>query len=1359
MKLLKLFSIFYLLHFANAVKAQTKDHHFNNLKFKHYTTTQGLSQGSVIDIHQDHTGYLWFGTREGLNKFDGTKFSSFRQNSEDPTSLSDSWVTSIFEDSRKNLWVGTKKGLNKYNPNKENFYDANLWTTESKLASQEIWGIVQYNDSLLFVSTSSGIASINLNTKETIFSVKQNNNKNSLTNNLTRSIYNANDGNLWICTIDKIEKYNIVNDTWTHFNYPEGVSQSNNRTSSPKIFKDVSGNVWLGYSKGLAILDSKTNGFKNYYLANKRAIENEVRTFCEDKFNNLWIGTYTGLVILNETEKTIQKIKHDENNPTSLSQNSIYKILKDNKGDLWIGTWAGGINYFDYSYDIFKYFSAGPVKSMLNYKVTSSIIETKQKNLWIGTEGGGINFYDQKTRLFTYFKHDPKNKNSISSNNVKSMIQDRLGNLWIGTHDGGLNYLNTNKKPYKFNHFEGVQQNGVRISDKRILAILEDANNNIWIGTLTSGLLQYDHKRKEFTKFNYSLKSINAIYQSNDPDYLFLTGSQGLEKINIHTKVISKIPINIKNAESNKTVNCVYQHTDNMIWIGTEGDGLFSFNMETKQTSKYGIQQGLLNEVIYGILPDNEGNLWFSTNNGISRLNLQTKAVKNFDESDGLQGSEFNYGAYSKSSDGILYFGGTNGLNYFNPAHILENKFVPNVDIYNMRVSNKPFKTLTDSIQHIELLYDQNDFSFDFTALNFSQANKNQFAYKLEGFDSDWNYIGNQKTATYTNIDQGSYVFKVKASNNDQYWNENGDQIHIKIHPAPWKTVWAYLCYTLFLFILSYATLVLIRLRNREKNELKKEKLNRERLEEVNQMKLKLFTNISHDFRTPLTLIVGPLQRMIENNMGDEFIQKQHITMQRNANMLLQLITQLLDFRKSESGKLELHASESNIVAFTKELKMAFDDLAKIKSIKYNFGSEHQEILLWFDKIKMKKILFNLLSNAFKYTEDESEVSIFMETTATELIIKITNFGEEIPKKNLKHVFDRYYRSDQDGFKSGSGIGLALTKSLIDLHKGKISVTSSEKDGTTFTVKLLLGDQHIEDSQKVIKQEAQKSKDLIDSFENEQPNDHDNETQNNIEIDAAKPTILIVEDNHDVRNFVKEIFLSSYNIYEAENGNNAIDLANNKNIDLIISDIMMPIMDGLELCKLIKTNITTSHIPVILLTAKTDSAHQNDGFNFGADAYITKPFDASLLEVRVNNLLKTRENLISKFKKDIILTPKELTVTSTDELFLEKAIQIIEENITDPEFNVHVFTKQMSMSRSVLYRKLKALTNQSITEFIRAIKLKKAGQLIAGTKMHISEIAYEVGFSDLKYFRKCFKAQFNELPSNYRVLHNNKEES
>ncbi len=527
-------------------------------------------------------------------------------------------------------------------------------------------------------------------------------------------------------------------------------------------------------------------------------------------------------------------------------------------------------------------------------------------------------------------------------------------------------------------------------------------------------------------------------------------------------------------------------------------------------------------------------------------------------------------------------------------------------------------------------------------------------------------------------------------------------------------------------------------------------------------MKLELFTNISHDFRTPLTLIVGPLQRMIKDKAGDDFVQNQHKTMYRNANMLLQLIDQLLDFRKSESGKLMLYASKSNLITVCKNVKMAFDDLANSRNIDFVFTSTGETIEAWFDKVKMKKILFNLLSNAFKYNEGDNSIIIDISTKPAGgksdsdgfAVIKIINYGEVIPKNKIDTIFERFYRTEQNSNQTGTGIGLALTKNLVELHRGTISVTSSIEDGTCFEILLPLGRKHFTDEECIFTDEE---------YTDENNTVFDERITDKLHQQNSKPerklidfnSILIVEDNIDVRNFIKSIFTDKYKLYEAGNGKEAFTVTQSTHIDLIISDVMMPEMDGFEFCNLIKTDITTSHIPVILLTAKTSATHHKKGYLNGADVYITKPFDAKMLEIRVENLLQSRRSLIAKFRKDIILEPKKLTVTSTDEVFLKKALGIVEDNLSNSDFTIDLFISEMNMSRSVLYRKLKALTGQSITEFIRNIKLKRAGQLILNSQMNISEIAFDLGFNDLKYFRKSFQKLFNVLPSQYRMSQTN----
>lgn len=776
------------------------------------------------------------------------------------------------------------------------------------------------------------------------------------------------------------------------------------------------------------------------------------------------------------------------------------------------------------------------------------------------------------------------------------------------------------------------------------------------------------------------------------------------------------------------------------------------------------MSDGLPNEVIYGILPDDFNTIWLSTNNGLSRLDLSTKMFSNFDVSDGLVSNEFNYGAFTKLNNGELMFGGASGITYFNPNDIIENAFVPPVSITSFLVNNKSM--LVDNDQKgVELKYDQNTVNFNFVALSFSQPNKNQYAYKLEGFDKDWINIGNNKSATYTNLDSGNYIFKVKAANNDGLWNEEGTSMALIIKPAPWLTWWAYVIYTLLLL----ALLLMIRkyslIRLHEKNELKWERQEKERIEEINQMKLRLFTNVSHDFRTPLTLIIGPLERMLHKKIGNTYIQRQHEIMHRNASVLLQLINQLLDFRKSESGHLKLTASKGDIVPFIENVKMSFDELARLKGIDYQFHCEEESIELWFDKIDLKKVIYNLLSNAFKFTPLDGQISINVSRGTKKksklsskefLRIEVKDSGRGVPKENLKFIFDRFYQLGRDDTtRSGTGIGLALTKSIVELHHGKIKAKSKEGEGTTFIVQLPMGNTHLS-AKDIIKEEDDNT---LGSFYLNSPDYMikdmlPTEPDENFEEAESSPsgvTILVVEDNIEVRLFIKSIFEWDYDVLEAEHGEMAVDIANNHKVDLIISDVMMPKMDGIELCKNIKGNISTSHIPVILLTAKTAESAQKQGYQTGADAYITKPFDATILEMKVNNLLKTRKRLIEKFKKDLILEPSKPELNSPDETFLQKAIDLVEAHINDSEYSINDFVNEMGMSRSALYRKLKALTDQSITEFIRTIKLKRAGQLILQTDLNISEIAFDLGFNDLKHFRKSFQKLFDELPSEYRV--------
>lgn len=1353
MKIIKLIFLVFLI-LSSSVFGQNIEQNnlFKSLIIKNISLNAGLSQSSVLCILQDKKGFLWFGTRDGLNKYDGRKFTKFNYDSQDTSSISHSFIKTIFEDQSGSIWVGTANGINKYVPESNSFKKFFFNKNKSKT---EVWSIAQVGKNHLWVGTNTGVKQINTN--DGIVSDLKINEK--LFSSPTRALLVSKNKIIWIKTTKNVGYYNIESKLVKYFKYPE-INLSEPFSSNPSdLYEDKNGNVWLGSKDGLSIFNKNLGIFELFKINRTTEIKDAVRKIIEDYTGKLWVGTYNGLFVLNKEKTQFSHLIHDENEPNSISQNSIYSIIEDSRKDIWIGTYAGGINYFDRSFNPFKSFAAGTNNSRLDYKVVSSFVEDEGKNLWIGTEGGGLNFYNSQTGKFSYYSKNPSNPNSLSSNNVKSLIKDHAGNLWIGTHDGGLNILNPKQSPFIFKKLLINSDNKQGLSNNRVISLLEDSNYNIWIGTSGGGLNFFNLESNSISAVNDSLKYVGEIIYSiskySNTNELLIGGENGLAKINIYTKKWILINYNGQNKINpiTRAVLCTFIDKDYNIWIGTEGDGLYCYNEKSNKFTKYGVSQGLPNDVVYGILPDNYGNIWLSTNFGLSRLNLSTRQFKNFSESDGLQSNEFNYGAYLKCSNGDLLFGGANGFNRFNPNEIKENSFIPPIAITELTVNNKPFLLISDDTKRIELKHNQNDFNFDFVALSFSQPDKNLYAYKLENFDSDWNYVGKKTAATYTNINEGKYIFKVKASNSDGLWNEKEVSIEIYILPAPWKTWWAYLIYLAIIVGLIYKAWKYSLQRTEERNELKQERLEKERIEEVNKLKLQLFTNISHDFRTPLTLIMGPLEQLIKAKEDDNHKQQLHQTIYRNAKVLMELINQLLDFRKSESGKLAVLASENDIVSFTEDIKIAFNQLAKNKGIQFTLLSPESPVNVWFDKIMLKKILYNLLSNAFKFTPSKGKIEIKIDYfTDSKVYLKdghiqliISDNGEGIPDENIGYIFDRYY---QFGKHFGTGIGLTLAKSLVELHKGTIDVKSSLKDGTSFTVILPLGNNHFTKDQLVSHESDIDNLYYIQEFDVEEKEDL--EPNNIFKINKSLKTLLIVEDNSGIRKFLKGIFGNEYNIFEADNGKYGLEIARNSEVDLIISDVIMPKMDGLELCNEIKTNIRTSHIPVILLTARSSEEFQSIGYKTGADAYITKPFDVNILQTRVRNILDSRKTLIEKFKQNLILQPKELTITSADEEFLKQAIEIVEQNMTNTDFEITEFVESMGMSRSVIYRKIKAITDQSISEFIRTLKLKRAAQLIKQSDLNISEIAYELGFNDLKYFRESFKLLFKVTPTEYR---------
>ncbi len=1335
----------------------------SSVRFKHYSLEHGLSQTSVLCGLQDSEGYMWFGTRDGLNRFDGYEFEVFVHQGEDPKSISHNWIRCIYEDSKGFLWLGTDNGLNKYSKEAETFiafqHDQSL---PYSISGNLIRDIIEDKSGNLWVATSEGLNKLDKERKNFVRFLHDSLIVQSISHNNLRSLMEDSQGNIWVVTKVGIDVLNVDTEVFTHYDIPYRIEEYFNVSC---LFEDDRGRIWYGDDNGLYIFDNISNVFRPYYLNEddeKPLIESSTRDIYEDNLGRLWIGTYNGIYIVDIEGKSLEHINYDHQNPQGLSQNSIYSITSDSRGDLWIGTYSGALNYFNHSFDVFEHYAPGSTSKHLSYRVVSEIIEDDESNLWIGTEGGGVNYFDRATKTFQYLKHDPNDPNSLSYNNVKSLLLDRHSNLWVGTHDGGVNSLNI--KTNKITRYLSDPKNENSLSNNRVIALLEGSEDKIWMGTFGNGIDIFDPFSETFQHLSSKLPEVGEfIYHLGfDAEGRVLVGSEkGLTRI--HELTYELLPFDEKgktfNVIPDRNVLSFYEQNQDSIWIGTEGAGLFLYERNIDRISNFDLEDGLPNNVVYGILEDEHGNLWVSTINGLGRFNLASNSFKTFNLHDGLQSNEFNYRAYLKDREGALIFGGVNGFNVFNPELVKDNEFVPPVIITQLLINNQRnsiqdfIKSEKGANNSIELAYDQSDLGFEFVALSFSQPQKNEYAYRLEGYDEEWVNIGNRRSVSYTNLPFGDYTFHLKASNSDGVWNEEGQSIDISIMPPPWRTWYAYLGYAILTVLMSLLLYRLIKVRNLEMQELKRARMEKEKIEELNQMKLEFFTNISHEFRTPLTLIIGPLERMLSSSGIQWRLNDQLNIMKKNAYILLKLVNQLMDFRKNESVELELKVGEHDIVEFVHEVMLAFTEHARYRNIQYELHCKEDTIEAWFDASKIEEVLFNLLSNAFKFTPDGGAISISIDPLQDEemVSIKVQDNGSGIASENLTNIFKKFYQVRKSGGENlfGTGLGLTITQKLVELHHGSISVDSRVNSGSTFTVKLPISISVFDnDNIEIVGGSLQDQKVSYSTNDDISTIDLDSENQN--EVHKGLPHILVVEDNEMVRDYITECLEGSYEVTCAENGEEGLALALQIIPELILCDIMMPKMDGVELCSLVKKNLKTNHIPVIILTARASDSYRKEGLEKGADDYITKPFNPDLLLTRINNLIESRKVLKEKLKREITMEPTEVTVVSANDEFLKKCVEIVETNMSNSSLSVSTFLDEVGMSRSVFFKKLKAITDHSVTEFVRSIRLKRAAQLLRDSDMNVSEIAYAVGFNDLKYFRNCFRKLYDRSPTEYR---------
>jgi len=1330
--------------------------------FDHLGIEKGLSQNSVFSISQDKGGFLWFGTRYGLNRYDGYNIKVYQRALDNPNSISNNYVTSLYCDSKKNLWVGTSSGLNLYNEQSDDFKRIiNEPKNTNSLSDNTVNCIYEDKKGNVWIGTGNGLNKfVNGKSTQVIRYFSTNQNDGPYRN--IRSIFEDRVGNIWLGTANGLLRMKFKNGAYqttifTNNNKPGDISDN----YISKIIEDAEHHLWVGTQNGgLNLFNASTEKFRAFKHSDSESlVNNTIRSLMLDDVGKLWIGTLDGISIMDTKTFACTNLQYEPDNRKSLSQNSVYSLYKDQNGSVWVGTYFGGAN-INYPYSTaFNVYNRSKSRSSINSNVISSFVEDEFKNLWVGTEGGGLNYFNQSDQSFTQFKNIPGNPNSLSSNLIKKVFIDKTGKLWIGTHAGGLNAYDSKNKTFRHFNFDSKTQ---QIPDE-IVNITEDEKKCLWIASQLNGIKVSNPEKTIFRSFNlpkeYAKGSMLKSFLVGHDQKIYIGTTNGLFIYNQKKAEIYAF----KQKDSAGTpisyyVNCIIETRKNQIYLGTSYDGMILFDQKNSSIIRYTEKNGLPNNNVLGILEDEKGNLWISTANGLSMFNPSTKVFKNYTVADGLPGNEFNTNAFFKSSNGEMFFGGYNGFISFYPDKIQTNIKPATIVLTDLKRFNKSVKindeegllqkniSFTDQITFEN---DQNTFSLSFALLNFIKPEKNRYAYKLDGFEKNWNYV-NTPSATYTNLPSGSYTFLVKGINNDGVYSANTKTIKIIVNPPFYRTWWAYLFY----LCLAIGILVLLLRYLLIRAVLKKEK-------EINEHKLEFFTNISHEIRTPLTLIVGPLEKLIENTKDDPALNRDLQPIKSNADRLMNLVTELLDFRKAESGKMILRVSPGNIVKFCKEIFIAFQNMAISNNINYSFETEQDEIELYFDKVQLEKVLFNLLSNAFKFTPKSGKINLAIKQQNDFVNIQICDNGKGVPLEAQANLFNNFYQANPST-NIGTGLGLSLSKSIIELHHGKISFESTPQQEkqpgfTCFTINLKSGKDHF------------KSRDFIQDYvyyddainyhpeiNQETAIDPTGKIDSNLPKEQKKYSILLVEDNTEVRTFISNSLQENYTVFESEDGLKGWEAAIELIPDLIISDVMMPVMDGLELCRKLKTDERTSHIPVILLTARSAYVHQVSGFENGADAYIMKPFNLKILQLNIHNLLNARETIKRKFAQVVTLEPKNLVINTTEQNFLNKIIQIIEDHIADPEFDVPSLSSKIGMSQPVLYKKIRALTDFSVNDFIKSLRLKKAVQMLKSGAGNISEVAYSVGFNDRKYFSIEFKKYFGKTPSEFIQEENEK---
>lgn len=1302
--------------------------------------SDGLSNNSITTIFQDRDGYMWFGTYDGLNRYDGYNFKVFRNRINDKKSLPFNTIYNIEGDTKNNIWVGGSNGLCIYNKTTATFHTAQYALADQKV--KVLKDIIHQTNTVsenlvLTASQSLGlIAFENGSFTGKHIPLKSQGNKNSSDNYDAIAIQESKQKdfswvyirNIGVCTFNYASKrLEVV--------FPLSIE-----VKAMKLSAD--GNLWLGTDEGLFLFDVKTGALSGNYFISKCSVSDLLL----DKKKELWITTDgCGIYKLNEKDKKVVSYNTLKNN-SLVKSNSVWSLYEDKSGNKWFGTLRGGISMLSNTTKYFKTIKYNAVDPAENFIL--SFCEDEKKNVWIGTDGAGLKYWNRANNQYTNYA------NKLSSTFITGIVRDNNNEIWLSTWAGGVNKINPKTNavtPYScYNPY-------TKQVEKNIWFVYKDSKANIWASATNEGSLYlFDRTKNAFTLFDKTINNLQCLTETSDGK-LWGGNYTSLFSIEKRTRKINKI--NIGNP-----VRFIYEDKDKNLWLGTQEGGLLLFDRKTNTFKRLTTDDGLPSNTILRLLEDKEGNLWMSTYNGVCRFDKKQKTFRNFSVNDGLQSNQFSFNAGIKLSTGEFLFGGINGFNIFFPEAIKGFNQENNLLLTDFYVNNQPIEEskneivsdeVSGKIKEVSLPYDQTTLSLEFVALDYNNADKINYAYFLEGWDEQWNFVGQARKANYARLTEGKYTFKVKTTNFKGGWNKEVNLITIEILPPWYRTWWAYSLYLLAAAGAIFAYLEYSKNKEKLKYKVKIAELESKKEKEVAEKQSSMFTYISHEFRTPLSLIINPLKKAVqkenvENGSSGSDLAIAH----RNARRLLSLVDQLLLFRKAENDADSLRLSPINVNNLCNEVYQCFVNQAKDKSIQYNYTIPDHEIVIIGDYEKIEISLFNLMSNAFKYTPIGGEINLKLTETDNDVALEISDSGDGIEKKDIDVIFEKFKQiNSKVSVGTGFGIGLYIVKYFVDKHKGTVSCESEIGKGSIFKLTFLKGNSHFEDVEitNEIPQRSQLFDELIvDEIEENQPaNTSISENDFQTIMLTDKRTVLIIDDNAEIRAYLIKMFSENYIVYSAENGEEGLKLTKKHMPDLVISDITMEEMDGLELCRKIKENNALSHIPVILLTASKNPETHLQGINDGADDYITKPFDDDILMARVESLLRNRSNLRTYFLDSITLKENTQKVPVEYQEILKRCIDIVEANIHKRDFTIKNFALEMGMSHRTLYTKIKIISGQTLNAFIRSVRIRRAAMLMLTEDINITQASAEVGFEDPKYFRQQFVKLFGMTPSEY----------